>query len=200
MDCHDCDFRPFIAEDDGACLVLRRPPTFKSWATRAALYLLLLPLLGMFVLVPYGAWHKYTVFGSLTGFWAAPLLLLLSWFVIRLTLLGFQLEAARRIVCKPGEFILEGRGALLPRRVHVRDPQVLAARTVRTSTRYGDVRWLGLRLRAPAGITDIGYLELDRDAEPTREADVHAAAALMAARLQIPLELRDEQDNLLTPP
>lgn len=200
MDLHDCDFRPFVARDDGTCLVLRRRPDLKSLALRAALYVLLLPTLGMFVVIPYGVWHKYTVFGSTKGIWAAPVLLLLCWFVVKLLLLGFQLEAARRIVCKPGEFTLEGRGALLKRREHVRDAEALEARTIRMTTEYGDVRWLRLRLRAPGGLTDIGYLELDREPEPAREARVHAAAALMATRLQVPLELQGEDDGPITPP
>lgn len=194
------DFRPFVARDDGGTLVLSRPATFKTWSTRAALYLLLLLVLGLAALIPYGMWHRYTVWGDVKGLWAAPVLLLLCWFVFKLMLLGFRLEGARRIVCKPGELTLEGRGALLPRREHVRDPQALEARTIRVTTEYGDVRWLRLCLRAPAGGTDIGYLELDRNAEPTREAQVHAAAAQIASRLQVPLDLRGEDDAPLASP
>lgn len=195
-----CDFRPFVARDDGTCLVLRRRRTVKDWALRIALYLLLLPTLGFFVVIPYGVWHKYTVFGSLKSIWAAPVLLVLTWFAVRLLLLGFRLEAANRIVCKPGEFTLDGRGALRRIREHVRDPLALAARTTRMTTKYGEVRWLRLRLHATSGVTDIGYLELDRDAEPTREARVHAAAALMATRLHVPLALHDEHDQPISPP
>jgi len=196
----DRDFRPFAASDDGTCLVLRRRRTFQAWVLRASLYLLLLLVLGLVLLIPYGIWHKYTVFGTLKGLWAAPVLLFLCWFAVRLVLLGFMLEAARRITCKPGELTLEGRGALLRTHEHVRDPEALEARIIRTTTKYGDVRWLNLRLRAPGGVTSLGYLELDRDAEPTREARVQAAAALMATRLQVPLELKDEQSNPLPPP
>lgn len=199
MDSDQPDFRPFIAHDDGATLVLRRRASFKAWIFRASLYLLLLLGLGLSALIPYGAWHRYTVWGDFKGIWAAPVLLLLCWFLIKLMLLGFRLEATRRIVCKPGELTLEGRGALLPYRDHIRDPQALEARTIRTTTKYGDVRWLNLRLRAAADSTGIGYLALDRDAEPTREARVHAAAALMAARLHIPLELKDEHNNPIPP-
>lgn len=194
------DFRPFIARDDGGALVLSRPATFKTWSVRAALYLLLLMVLGLAALIPYGVWHRYTVWGDVKGLWAAPVLLLLCWFVIKLMLLGFRLEGTRRIVCKPGELTLEGRGAVLARREHVRDPQALEARTIRMTTKYGDVRWLSLRLRAAAGSTDIGYLELDRDAEPTREARVHAAAAVMASRLQVPLDLRGEDEQQIPAP
>lgn len=198
LDSDHPDFRPFVAHDDGATLVLLRRATIKAWVLRASLYLLLLLVLGLFVLIPYGVWHRYTVWGDLKGIWAAPVLLLLCWFVLKLMLLGFRLEAARRIVCKPGELTVEGRGALRLYRDHIREPQALEARTIRTTTKYGDVRWLNLRLRAAAGSTGIGYLELDRDAEPTREARVHAAAALMAARLHVPLELKDEHNNPLT--
>lgn len=194
------DFSPFIAHDDGATLVLLRRATIKAWIFRASLYLLLLLGLGLSVLIPYGAWHRYTVWGDFKNIWAAPVLLLLCWFLIKLMLLGFRLEATRRIVCKPGELTLEGRGALLPYRDHIRDPQALEARTIRTTTKYGDVRWLNLRLRAAADSTGIGYLALDRDAEPTREARVHAAAALMAARLHIPLELRGEDNQPIGAP
>lgn len=194
----DRDFRPFAASDDGTCLVLRRRRTFQAWIIRGSLYLLLLSTFGLALMIPYGIWHKYTVFGTLKGLWAAPVLLLLCWFAIRMMLLGFLLEAAQRIVCKPGGLTLEGRGALLRIHAHVRDPEALEARIIRTTTKYGDVRWLSLRLRAPGGVTNIGYLELDRDAEPTREARVQAAAALMAERLQVPLELKDEQNNPIT--
>lgn len=194
------DFSPFVEHDDGSCLELLRPAGFKSWGTRACLYLLLFLMLGLVALIPYGVWHKYTVFGDTRGMWAAPVILLLCWIVIKLVLLGFQLEGAQRIVCKPGEFTLEGRGALLRRRDHVRDLEALEARTIRTTTKYGEVRWLRLRLRAASGTTDIGYLELDRDAEPTQEARVQAAAALMATRLHIPLDLRGEDSQPLTPP
>lgn len=64
---------------------------------------------------------------------------------------------------------------------------------MRTSTEYGEVRWLQLYVRAAGKRTRIGHLALDRDAEPTREARVLAAAALMAERLQVPLEHHDER-------
>jgi hypothetical protein len=195
----DRDFRPFAASDDGTCLLLIRRRTFQAWVIRGTFYLLLLMTLGLALMIPFGIWHKYTVFGTLKGLWAAPVLLLLCWFAVRLVLLGFKLEATRRIVCKPGELTLEGRGALLRTREHVRDPEALEARIIRVATKYGDVRWLNLRLRAPGGLTSLGYLELARDAEPTREARVQAAAALMATRLRVPLELRDEQNNPLPP-
>lgn len=200
MDSDRPDFRPFDAHDDGTTLVLRRRATIKAWIFRASFYLLLLLGFGLSALIPYGAWHRYTVWGDFKGIWAAPVLLLLCWFLIKLILLGFRLEATRRIVCKPGELTVEGRGALLPYRDHIRDPRALEARTIRTTTKYGDVRWLNLRLRAAADSTGIGYLELDRDAEPTREARVHAAAALMAARLHIPLELKDEDNQPIGAP
>lgn len=189
------DFRPFIARDDGTCLELLRRRGAGDWLLRGALYLLLVMTLGLVLLIPYGMWHKYRTFGSTRGWYAAPLLLLLSWFAVRLLLLGFHLESTRRIVCRPGELELEGRGALLRRREQLCDLIALEARAVRNVTRYRDVRWLRLRVRTASGSTFIGYLQLDPEAEPTREARAHAAAAVIAARLQVPLELRDEHDQ-----
>lgn len=195
-----CDFRPFVAEDDGARLVLLRPRTAKYWATRGALYLLLLLLLGLLAVAPYGAWSKYQRYGDVIGLLGLPVLLLLVWFAMRLLLFGLRLEAAQRIVCRPGELELEGRGALRRRHQRIRDVAALVAHTVRTDTQYGPIRWLHLRVRAAGELTDLGYLELDREAEPEREAQVRAAAAWMAARLQAPLELRDEDGRLVAPP
>jgi len=194
------DFRPFVARDDGTCLELLRRRSAGDWLLRGALYLLLLPTLGFFVLIPYGMWHKYRTFGSTRGWYAAPVLLLLSWFAVRLLLLGFHLESTRRIVCRPGQLDLEGRGALRRRNERLQDLVALEARTVRTTTKYRDVRWLSLRVRTAGGHSFIGYLQLDPEAEPTREAHVQAAAALIAARLQVPLELRDEHDQPISPP
>ena len=194
-----CDFRPFIARDDGTCLVLLRRRTFSSLFIRFALYLLLLPALASFVAIPYLVWTKVQSHGITPGLFAMPVLLLLCWVVVKLMLLGFQLEGTRRMVCRPGAFTLESRGALRKSHEHLNDLSALEARVVRTSTEYGDVRWLRLCIRAAGKSTHIGYLELDRDAEPMREARVMAAAALIATRLQVPLELRNQGDPI-TPP
>ncbi len=203
-----CDFRPFIATDDGTCLVLLRRRNFAFWAIRVCLYLLLVPALAIFVLIPYAMWAKLQSHGLTPGVFAMPILLLLGWVVVKLMLYGFKLEGTRRIVCRPGSLTLEGRGALLRYREQRQGFAALEARTIRQSTEYGDVRWLKLSLRGPSKSTDLGHLALDRDAEPIREARVQAAAALMATRLQVPLHLTGEhgeqakqpkQDELITP-
>ncbi len=194
-----CDFRPFIATDDGTCLVLLRRLTFGFWAIRVCLYLLLVLALAIFVLVPYAMWATVQSRGVTPGLFAIPILLLFSWIVVKLMLHGFKLEGARRIVCRPGSLTLEGRGALFRYREQCQDFAALEARTIRQSTEHGDVRYLKLILRGPPKSTDVGHLELDRDAEPIREARVHAAATLMATRLQVPLQLRGEGE-LITPP
>jgi hypothetical protein len=188
-----CDFRPFIATDDGTCLVLLRRRTANNWVLRVIVYTMLLQALALFVVIPYDAWQKYTDFGRIRGFFSAPVPLLICGVAVRLMLGGFRLDGTNRIACKPGDLLLDGRGALLRIREQVQDPVALEART----TKFGNVRWLRLRVRGASGVTDIGYLALDGDAEPAREARVHAAAALMAARLGVPLELRGDQDQQL---
>ncbi len=190
-----CDFRPFVATDDGTCLVLLRRHTFSSVVVRFCLYLLLLLSFGLFVMIPVGACTKIMANGMTPGMFAVPVLMALCWFVVRMIPLAFQLEGARRMVCRPKAFTLESRGALFKSHEHFTDLSALEARVIRTSTRYGDVRWLQLCVGAAGKKwTRIGYLGLDRDAEPTREARVLAAAALMATRLQVPLVLRGEGD------
>lgn len=195
-----CDFRPFIATDDGTCLVLLRRRNFGFWAIRVCLYLLLVPALAMFALVPYAMWAKVQSDGVTPGLFAIPILLLFSWVLVKLMLHGFKLEGTRRIVCRPGALTLEGRGALHRYREQCEDFAALEARTIRQSTEYGDVRWLKLSLRGGPKSTDLGHLALDPDAEPIREARVQAAAALMATRLQVPLQLTGEHAEPITPP
>lgn len=179
-------FRPFVAADDGTLLVLRRRRTLGDRVLRAALSMLLLPFLGLFALIPYAAWTRSE---GIFGWLGAGGLLLLLWFLWRLVLLGFRLEGVRGLTIGPGSLVLDARGALLRRQERVAGVVALAARTVTTSTEYGEVRWLRLRARTADGHTDLGYLALDARAEPAREAAARAAASTIAARLGVPLEL-----------
>lgn len=195
-----CDFRPFVAEDDGTTLVLRRPHTARDVGTRVIHLVLLSMMLGMLIACPFMAWQRYSRWGDPKGLFLLPLLMLACWLGVKLALFAIRLEAARRIVCRPREFLLEGRGALLRHRDHLRDVSGLEAHIKRTRVRNHVVRWMYLRIRAGGELRDVGYLELDTEPEPAREVAVQTAAALMAARLGVPLAMRDEEDRLLTPP
>jgi hypothetical protein len=191
------DFRPFTADDDGTRLILRRHLTVPALLLRACLYLLLLAVLALFAALPYAAWTRTADDLALTVV-GLVVLLPLNWLVLRLVLLGFRLDGVRRIECRPDRLDLFTRGAFRRRHVHIRNVVALVARTVRESTEHGDVRWLELRTRTDAGAIDLGHLALHPDADPAREAAARAAAAHIAARLHVPLELHDEHGHPVT--
>lgn len=187
------DFRPYVAGVEGDRLVLRRRRTLADWLMRACMYVLLLCVLVLFALIPVGAYTRWSRWGDV----AKPLLgalvfLPLTWFVLKLVLLAFRLEGFLRVDVAPGCVDVVGRGALRSWRERTSDVVALEARTVRRNTRYGAVRWLTLAARAGAGKIELGYLQLGREAETRREAAVRAAAAQIADRLGVPLELYDE--------
>lgn len=186
------DFRPFAAEDDGRQLVLRRARTASDLLLRGCLYLLLLLLLAMLVLIPVAAWSRAPMVGAVKSIVGVAVLMPLTWLGLKLMLWAFHLEGVTRLECAADGLHLVRRGAVRRSHEHVRDVVALEARTFRTPTKYRDVRWLRLAVRTAAGKTDLGYLALHPEAEPTREAAVRAAAGRIAARLQVPLELYDE--------
>lgn len=177
-------FRPFVAVDDGARLVLTRRRSAADWLLRGALYWLLALVVVLMGLIPYAAWTRGSGVGDVV---LAVVLLTLTWFVLQLVMLGFHVDGVRRIAVGPGEVVLDARGALLRRRVRATDVVAIEARTTTTSTRHGDVRWLRLQARTGAGTLDLGALHLDAAAEPTREAAAEQAAETLAARLGVPL-------------
>lgn len=195
-----CDFRPFVVTDDGTTLVLRRPRSLRDTSTRVIHLMFLAMMVAAFVASPYLAWDKYSRTGEPRAVIYLPFLMLLSWGAIKLCLFAIRLEAARRIECRSGELILEGRGVFRRWREHLRGVAGLEARIVRTRVRYHVVRWMYLRVGAGGQFTDLGYLELDPAPGGRREAAAQNAAALLAARLGVPLTLRGEDDRFIPAP
>ncbi|MFZ6185307.1 hypothetical protein [Nannocystis pusilla] len=180
-------FRPFVVEvDDGTRLVLSRGRSRSEWALRVGLYSLVLLLVGLEGLIAYVMLaHVETLGDVLQGLTYGVSLYL----ILRLTLIGFLVEGPRRIVVVRGELELVFRGVVRQISEPVLGPVAIVARTTEKMTKHGDVRSLALEVRTFARTLALGSLELDPRGEPTREAAARDAAALLAARLGVPLEL-----------
>lgn len=187
------DFRPFVARDDGQRLVLRRHRTAAAWLLRGCMFLLLLLALGLLALIPFAAYTRWRDWGEVASPILGSLVLLpLTWLVLRAVLWAFRVEGHLRLDVGPEGVDMLGRGALFRWREQVRGALALEARTIRVSTEYRDVRYLALAARTAEGKHGLGHLELHPEADATREAAVRAAAARIAERMRVPLELYDE--------
>lgn len=184
-DAIDDPFRPFVARDDGTTLDLRRVRRFGDVGMRVLMYLLLLLVLGLFALIPMAAWTRGR---GVTDALLAVVLLMPTWLVLRLVVWGLRIEGVSRVLASPGVVERRSRGVLLSARDRL-IPSAIVATTVVVDTRYGPVRWLQLRARTEQGATHLLDLHLDRDRDPAREAAAQQAAATLAARLRVPLEL-----------
>lgn len=194
------DFRPFTAVDDGARLVLQRPMTPAALILRGCLYMLLALVIALLVLIPLAAWSRTAGDpGSVAVSVAMVALLLpLDYLILRLVLWGFRLDGVRRLECAPGRLDLYTAGVVRTRHTHLRGVVALEARSTRVGTEYRDVRWLRLRARTDDDdLTDLGNLALPPEPDPARDAAALAAAARIAARLQVPLERRGEHGERL---
>ncbi|MFY0533340.1 hypothetical protein [Nannocystis pusilla] len=101
-------FRPFVAVDDGARLVLTRRRSAADWLLRGALYWLLALVVVLMGLIPYAAWTRGSSVGDVV---LAVVLLTLTWFVLQLVMLGFHVDGVRRIAVGPGEVVLDARAS-----------------------------------------------------------------------------------------
>ncbi len=187
------DFRPFVARDDGQRLWLQRRRGAAAWLLRGCMYLLLLLALGLLALIPFAAYTRWRDWGEVASPILGSLVLLpITWLVLRAVLWAFRVEGHLRLDVGPEGVEVFGRGALLTWRERVRGALALEARTIRVSTEYRDVRYLALAARTSEGKRDLGHLELHPEGDATREAAVRAAAARIAERMRVPLELYDE--------
>ncbi|MCY1071585.1 hypothetical protein OV090_42975 [Nannocystis sp. RBIL2] len=181
-------FRPFVVEvDDGARLVLSRGRSRSEWALRVGLYSLVLLLVGLEVLIAYVMLtHADSLGVVLQGLTYGVTL----YIILRVALFGFLFEGPRRVVVVRGELELVYRGAVRRISEPVLGPVAIVARSTEEVTKHGDVsRWLALEVRTYARTVALWSLRLDPPGESTREAAASEAAALLAARLGVPLEL-----------
>ncbi|WP_434419575.1 hypothetical protein [Nannocystis pusilla] len=180
-------FRPFVVEvDDGTRLVLSRGRSRSEWALRVGLYSAALLLVGLEGLIAYVMLTRADSLGVVLQGLSYGVTL---YIILRLALFGFLFEGPRRIVVVRGELELVFRGAVRRISEPVLCPVAIVARTTEKITKHGDVRSLALEVRTFARTLALGSLELDPRGEPTREAAARGAAALLAARLGVPLEL-----------
>lgn len=181
-------FRPFVVEvDDGTRLVLSRGRSRSEWALRVGLYSLVLLLVALEVLIAFVILMRAETLGVvLQGLTYGVTL----YIILRVALFGFLFEGPRRIAVVRGELELVYRGAVRRIVEPVLGPVAIVARTTEKVTKHGDVsRWLALEVRTFARTVALWSLRLDPPGEPTREAEARGAAAMLAARLGVPLEL-----------
>lgn len=182
------DFSPFTAEDDGRRIVLHRDDTGSS--ERLGLYWLMLLALGLLALTLSALWHRWhevLEFGEefLKFFFYLPVVLWLNvWIASHL-----RQEGIKRVEYGPAGVDIVHRGFLFfGRRVKVRGVIALEARLLHLGTKYQQVRRINLAARTAEGRTDLGYLSFDVIDTPEDDLPVTAAAALLAARLGVPIE------------
>lgn len=180
-------FRPFVVEvDDGTRLVLSRGRSRSEWALRVGLYSAVLLLVGLEVLIAYVVLTRADSLGVVLQGLSYGVTL---YIILRVVLFLFLVEGPRRIVVVRGELELVYRGVVRVISEPVLGPVAIVARTTEKMTKHGDVRSLVLEVRTFARTLELASLELDPGGEPTREAAARGAAALLAARLGVPLEL-----------
>lgn len=182
-------FEPFTAREEGALLVLRRRRTAALWAARLGLYGLLLCVLALGALIPFAAYTRGDGIGDVL---LAALLLLPTWGVFKLVVLGFRLEGLRAVRAGPTGLAVDTRGVVFRRRAFVPKAQLAALRASieKASTEHGSVRWLALTVVATSGDTELGYLQLPPEPDAARDRAGFAAAGQIAERLGIPLQVR----------
>jgi hypothetical protein len=180
-------FRPFVVEvDDGTRLVLSRGRSRSDWTLRLCLYLLLFLVVGLQALIVYAVWTRYDGIDDLLNGLSFMVAL---YIILRVLLFCFYLEGPLRIVAVRGELTLDFRAAVRQYSEPMFGVVAIVARTMAKTTRYGEVRWLELEARTYARTLRLGALYLDPQGEPEREAAARAAAAVLAARVGVPLEL-----------